>query len=109
MSKPVANAARIIFSFVVLAGLASMAASQPRLDVPYVPTPQDVVDRMLDMAKVTKNDFHMDLGSGDGRIAITSAKRGARAVGVDLNPVRIEEANENAKKAGVTDRVTFIL
>ena len=82
---------------------------QVRLDVPYVPTPQDVVDRMLDMAKLTKDDFHIDLGSGDGRIAVTAAKRGARSIGVDLNPTRIAEANENAKKAGVTDRVTFVL
>src|SRR6185295_12084142 len=66
------------------------------------------VDRMLDMAKLTKDDFHMDLGSGDGRIAITAAKRGARSVGIDLNPTRIAEANENAQRAGVTDRVTFI-
>jgi ubiquinone/menaquinone biosynthesis C-methylase UbiE len=113
MSKSVSNAARIVFGLVVFAGLAGMAFSQSyaqvRLDVPYVPTPQDVVDRMLDMAKLTKNDFHMDLGSGDGRIAITAAKRGARSVGIDLNPTRIAEANENAKKAGVTDRVTFVL
>ena len=81
---------------------------QVRLDVPYVPTPQDVVDRMLDMAKLTKDDFHIDLGSGDGRIVVTAAKRGARSMGVDLNPTRIAEANENAKKAGVTDRVTFV-
>ena len=77
--------------------------------MPYVPTPQDVVDRMLDMAKLTKDDFHMDLGSGDGRIAVTAAKRGARSIGIDLNPTRIAEANENAQKAGVTDRVTFVL
>ena len=109
MSKPVSTAARIIFGLVVFTGLAGMAFSQVRLDVPYVPTPQDVVDRMLDMAKLTKDDFHMDLGSGDGRIAVTAAKRGARSVGIDLNPTRIAEANENAKKAGVTDRVTFIL
>ena len=112
MSKSVSTAARIVFGLVVFAGLAGMAFSQSyaqvRLDVPYVPTPQDVVDRMLDMAKLTKDDFHIDLGSGDGRIAVTAAKRGARSVGVDLNPVRIAEANENAKKAGVTDRVTFI-
>jgi ubiquinone/menaquinone biosynthesis C-methylase UbiE len=113
MSKPVSTAARIIFGFVVFTGLAgvmfSQSYAQVRLDVPYVPTPQDVVDRMLDMAKLTKDDFHMDLGSGDGRIAVTAAKRGARSVGIDLNPTRIAEANENAKKAGVTDRVTFIL
>src|SRR5262245_7476480 len=108
MSKPVSTAARVIFGLVVFAGLAGIAFSQVRLDVPYVPTPQDVVERMLDMAKLTKDDFHIDLGSGDGRIAITAAKRGARSIGVDLNPTRIAEANENAKKAGVTDRVTFI-
>jgi precorrin-6B methylase 2 len=113
MSTPVSTAARIIFGLVLLAGLAGMTQvpsyAQVRLDVPYVPTPQDVVDRMLDMAKLTKDDFHMDLGSGDGRIAVTAAKRGARSIGVDLNPTRIAEANENAQKAGVTDRVTFVL
>ena len=108
MSKPVSTAARIVFGLVLLAGLSGMAFAQLRLDVPYVPTPQDVVDRMLDMAKLTKDDFHIDLGSGDGRIAVTAAKRGARSMGVDLNPTRIAEANENAKKAGVTDRVTFV-
>lgn len=109
MSNPVSNAARIVFGLVVFVGLAGMASSQVRLDVPYVPTPQDVVDRMLDMAKLTKDDVHIDLGSGDGRIAITAAKRGARSRGIDLNPTRIAEANENAQKAGVTDRVTFVL
>ena len=108
MSKPVSTTARIVFGLVLLAGLAGMSYAQVRLDVPYVPTPQDVVDRMLDMAKLTKDDFHIDLGSGDGRIAVTAAKRGARSIGVDLNPTRIAEANENAKKAGVTDRVTFV-
>ena len=81
MSTSVSTAARIIFGLVLLAGLAVVTQApsyaQVRLDVPYVPTPQDVVDRMLDMAKLTKDDFHMDLGSGDGRIAVTAAKRGA--------------------------------
>lgn len=109
MSKPVSTAARIALGLVLLAGMAlAPTHAQAPLDVPYVPTPQDVVDRMLDMAKLTKDDFHIDLGSGDGRIAITAAKRGARSMGVDLNPVRIAEANENAKKAGVADRVTFV-
>ena len=108
MSKPVSIIPRIVVGLVLLTALAGGVYAQVRLDVPYVPTPQDVVDRMLDMAKLTKDDFHIDLGSGDGRIAVTSAKRGARSIGVDLNPVRIAEANENAKKAGVTDRVTFI-
>jgi precorrin-6B methylase 2 len=108
MSKPVSTIARILFGLVLLAVVAGVTRAQVRLDVPYVPTPQDVVDRMLDMAKLTKDDFHIDLGSGDGRIAVTAAKRGARSMGVDLNPVRIGEANENAKKAGVSDRVTFV-
>ena len=76
--------------------------------VPYVPTPQEVVERMLQMAKVTANDYVIDLGSGDGRIVVTAAaKHGARGFGVDLNPERISEANANARKAGVTDRVSF--
>jgi precorrin-6B methylase 2 len=108
MSKQVSTTARIIFGLVLLAGLAGMSYAQVRLDVPYVPTPQDVVDRMLDMAKLTKDDFHIDLGSGDGRIVVSAAKRGAHSMGVDLNPTRIAEANENAQKAGVTDRVTFV-
>jgi precorrin-6B methylase 2 len=108
MSKPVSAIARILFGLVLLAVLAGMTNAQVRLDVPYVPTPQDVVNRMLDMAKLSKDDHHIDLGSGDGRIVITAAKRGARSMGIDLNPVRIGEANENAKKAGVADRVTFV-
>ena len=80
----------------------------PKLDVPYVPTHEKVVDEMLSMAEVKGSDVLYDLGSGDGRIPITAAKRfGTRGVGIDLNPQRIKEANENAKKAGVTDKVTF--
>ena len=76
--------------------------------VPYVPTPQDVVERMLEIAKVNANDYVIDLGSGDGRIVVTAAlKYKARGFGVDLNPDRIDEANANARKAGVTDRVSF--
>ncbi|MEH2327540.1 methyltransferase domain-containing protein [Nostoc sp.] len=78
-------------------------------DVPYVPTPQPVVDAMLKVAKVGKNDVLYDLGSGDGRIVNTAAQKfGTRGVGIDINPERIQEANENAKKAGVTDRVKFV-
>lgn len=81
----------------------------PPLDVPYVPTPQDVVTRMLKLAQVGPNDVVYDLGAGDGRIAITAAQQfGARAVGIDLDPVRIEEAKANAQRAGVSDRVQFI-
>ena len=77
---------------------------------PYVPTPQDVVERMLALANVQKNDYVIDLGCGDGRIPVTAAKKyGARALGVDIDPVRIEEANANAKAAGVQNLVTFKL
>ena len=77
---------------------------------PYVPTPQEVVERMLALAKVTKNDCVVDLGCGDGRIVVTAAKKhGARGLGVDIDPVRIAEANANAKAAGVTQLVEFKL
>lgn len=80
----------------------------PRLDVPYVPTPQPVVDKMLELARVGKNDMLFDLGCGDGRIVVTAAKaRGARGTGIDLDPARIAEATENAKRAGVADRAKF--
>src|ERR671912_1950222 len=73
-------------------------------DVIFVPTPEEVVDVMLKVAKVTKNDVVYDLGSGDGRIPITAARvYGARAVGVDIDPVRIREANENLKTAAASD------
>jgi SAM-dependent methyltransferase len=92
----------------------SRQTSQKRPDAPqlapYVPTPQEVVDRMLRLAEVGKGDVVYDLGCGDGRIPITAAKRfGARGVGVDIDPQRIAEANANAKKEGVTDRVRFLL
>ncbi len=78
-------------------------------DVPYVPTPQPVVDAMLQVAKVGKNDVLYDLGSGDGRIVNTAAQKfGTRGVGIDINPERIKEANDNAQKAGVTDHVKFV-
>lgn len=79
-------------------------------DVVYVPTPPEVVERMLVIANVNKNDVLYDLGSGDGRIPITAVQRRGvrRAVGVDINPERIKEANTNAQRAGVTDRVRFL-
>lgn len=78
------------------------------LDVPYFPTPQPAVEKMLEMADVTGDDVLIDLGSGDGRIPITAAKRyGARAVGVDLDPARVQQATENAKRDRVSDKVTF--
>lgn len=86
------------------------ASEQPsrQPDVPFVPTPQEVVDAMLELAKVQKGDVVYDLGSGDGRIPITAAKRyGVTATGIDINPERVKEANENAQREGVTDRVSF--
>ena len=95
----------------VPAGLSAQARRQPESrtpDVIYVPTPQDVVEDMLRLANVQKGDVLYDLGSGDGRIAITAAKKyGIRATGIDIDPDRIKEANENARKAGVTKLVQF--
>jgi len=76
-------------------------------DVVWVPTPQQVVDKMLDMAKLTKDDFLMDLGSGDGRTVITAAKRGASALGIEYNPNMVELSRRNAEKAGVTASAKF--
>jgi SAM-dependent methyltransferase len=89
--------------------LASPAGPQKKPDIHYVPTPQELVDVMLDMAKVGKNDIVYDLGSGDGRLVITAAKKcGASGTGIDIDPERIAEARENAKKAGVEDKVRFV-
>ena len=76
-------------------------------DVVWVPTPQALVDQMLDLAKLTPQDFLMDLGSGDGRTVITAAKRGARALGIEYNPDMVELSRRNAAEAKVTDRATF--
>jgi len=84
------------------------SVGQDGKDVVWVPTPQIVVDTMLDMAKVTPGDYVMDLGSGDGRTVITAAKRGARAVGIEYNPDMVELSKRNAQKEGVGDRVTFM-
>jgi SAM-dependent methyltransferase len=105
----------------IIAAYPSSAAEPPRpadqpaqkwikLDVPFVPTPRMTLDTMLDLAAIGPNDIVYDLGSGDGRIAIAAVQeRGAkRAVGIDINPVRVEEATANAKAAGVSDRVSFI-
>ena len=76
-------------------------------DVVWVPTPQTLVEKMLDMAKLTPNDFHMDLGSGDGRTVITAAKRGARSEGIEYNPDMVALSERNAKAAGVSGKATF--
>ena len=111
---------RAILSLVALTFTASMAFAQttgqkpfePQVgqagkDVVWVPTPQAVVDKMLDMAKVTKTDVVYDLGSGDGRTVITAAKRGARAFGIEYNPDMVDLSKQNATAAGVADRATF--
>jgi tRNA G37 N-methylase Trm5 len=78
--------------------------------VPYVPTPQEVVDEMLKLGGVKAGDTVIDLGCGDGRIVVTAVSKfgAARAMGVDIDPERIKEANENAKKANVTNKVKFV-
>jgi precorrin-6B methylase 2 len=81
---------------------------QPGKDVVWVPSPEEMVERALDLAAVTPNDFVIDLGSGDGRNVISAAKRGARALGVEYNPDLVQYSKENAAKAGVGDRATFI-
>ena len=91
--------------------LAQEPQQEVRKDVPYVPTPQEVVDEMLRMANVGKDDVVYDLGCGDGRLVITAVKKfGAkRGVGVDIDPQRIKESNENAQAAGVNDRTKFMV
>src|SRR6187455_3390143 len=83
-------------------------SGQPGKDVVWVPTPQQLVEKMLDMAKLTPQDFHMDLGSGDGRTVITAAKRGATAQGIEYNPDMVALSQRNAKEAGVTAKATFV-
>jgi precorrin-6B methylase 2 len=111
---------RIAVSVIALAVCAQLMAAHPGAsqqtaapartpDVIYVPTPQEVVDEMLKLANVTKDDVVYDLGCGDGRVVVTAAKTyGARGVGIDIDPQRIAEARENVKKAGVEDRVKII-
>jgi ribosomal protein L11 methylase PrmA len=103
----------VFASLLVPRAHAQQPATQPAPtrtpDVIFVPTPEEVVEAMLNVAKVTKNDVVYDLGCGDGRIVIMAAQKyGARGIGIDLDPQRIEEANANAKKAGVADRVKFM-
>jgi SAM-dependent methyltransferase len=104
---------RILFFLILMVGswmfLKAAYSGDPIPEVPYVPTPEEVVVEMLKMAGVTQNDIVYDLGCGDGRIVITAAKLfGARGVGVDNDPNLIRQSNENARKAGVTDRVKFM-
>jgi SAM-dependent methyltransferase len=97
----------ILAGFVIVFSVLFEAGAQ-NLDVPYVPTPENVVEKMLDMVNVGPGDYVIDLGSGDGRIVIAAAKRGAYGHGVDIDPKRIREAKENAVRAGVDGRVVFV-
>jgi hypothetical protein len=93
----------------MLAGTAAVAQSDSPRDAPYFPTPQSVVDRMLELAKVGPDDFVIDLGSGDGRIVITAAKKhGARGLGIEIEPRLVSEANWYARRDGVSDRAKFV-
>jgi SAM-dependent methyltransferase len=88
---------------------AQVPSATPAVDVPFVPSPSDAVAAMLKLAGVTKGDVVYDLGSGDGRIVITAARRyGARGVGIDIDPARVAEGERNARAAGVADRVRFL-
>ena len=117
------NASRVCrrFFFVLfLSALSAIAQAQPAKqefkpevgqegkDVIWVPTPQELVEKMLDMAKVTPKDYVIDLGSGDGRTVITAAKRGAKALGIEYNPDMVELSKRNAAKQGVSDKATFM-
>ena len=102
-------------SVLVLLAAAGFSAAQEQNsayhtpDVPFVPTSPELVEQMLKMANVTRNDLVYDLGCGDGRIVVMAAQKfGAHAVGVDIDPERIKEANENARKAGVANLVRFV-
>ena len=99
-------------SMIAAAGLVHAAEYEPHVgqdgkDVVWVPTCQALVDKMLDMAKVTPKDYVIDLGSGDGRTVITAAKRGARALGIEYNPDMIALSKRNAVREGVTDKAQF--
>ena len=132
--RPAAQRLVFTLSMCLAAGAAYAQATQPRVDRPHidppttqpeqkpfeptvgqagkdvvwVPTPETLVEKMLDMAKVTPADFVIDLGSGDGRTVIAAAKRGARALGIEYNPEMVELSKRNAAAAGVGDRATFV-
>jgi SAM-dependent methyltransferase len=113
MNRP--SQALLVLAVASLAALdaapAIIAAQAPaaKPDVVYVPTPQNVVEAMLELAEVKANDVVYDLGSGDGRIVITAARKyGARGVGIEIDPALVKQATENAAAAGVSDRVRFV-
>jgi SAM-dependent methyltransferase len=96
---------RDVLAAALLPALGGFAA--PELEIPFVPTPHALVEKMLDLAQVGPSDYLIDLGCGDGRIAVAAARRGARALGVDLDPLRIEEAAAAARIAGLEAHVRF--
>jgi hypothetical protein len=108
--------ALVLILWIALGGLAAAQQGTPYepevgqegKDVVWVPTPDALVEKMLDMAKVTAKDYVIDLGSGDGRTVIAAAKRGAKALGIEYNPEMVELSKRNAAKAGVTDRASFV-
>ncbi len=111
------SASRVLSALCIAVLAASAAAQnsafqpqvgQPGKDVVWVPTSQALVDKMLDMAKLTSSDFLMDLGSGDGRTVITAAKRGAHALGIEYNPDMVELSKRNAERERVSDRAQFM-
>ena len=108
------NVAAAVLALILLIAPANAQPSQrggsaPKPDVVFIPTPQPVVEAMLDLAKVTSADVVYDLGSGDGRIVITAAKKyGARGVGIEIDPALVKQARANAAAAGVADRVRFV-
>jgi SAM-dependent methyltransferase len=108
IDHPIARRTAILLPLLAAAGVKAQDAPARRPDVVYVPTPPDVVERMLELTKVGRRDTVYDLGCGDGRIVIAAARdRGARGVGIDIDPQRIDEARINARNAGVENRVEF--
>jgi protein-L-isoaspartate O-methyltransferase len=96
-------------ALLVVRAVSAQSPAPPKTDVIYVPTPQPVVEAMLELAAVKSDDTVYDLGSGDGRIVITAARKyGAHGVGIEIDPVLVKRARENAAAAGVSDRVRFI-
>jgi SAM-dependent methyltransferase len=106
LSVLLTTASTLLFSILLLGAAPPQLQRTP--DVIFVPTPQEVVNKMLEMAEVNKNSVVYDLGCGDGRIVVTAAKAfGARGVGIDIDPERIKESRDNAQREGVTNRVEF--
>ena len=108
----VAIALSILFTSACAQAQSGKSEYQPQVgqegkDVIWVPTPQSLVDKMLDMGKVTAKDYLIDLGSGDGRTVITASKRGTKALGIEYNPDMVELSKRNAAKEGVTDKASF--